>query len=972
ADDVDLDAATLDGDELLVTDGAGTPLAVTFVGVVGSVATYEVVPSDGDWDSADSGTYSVSIVAGSVTDIAGNDIAATPLGSFDVTIAAPDTTAPTGALSQPLVDIPAETTTPQTIEVTYADDVDLDAATLDGDELLVTDGAGTPLAVTFVGVVGSVATYEVVPSDGDWDSADSGTYSVSIVAGSVTDIAGNDIAATPLGSFDVTIAAPDTTAPTGALSQPLVDITAETTTPQTIEVTFADDVDLDATTLDGDELLVTDSTGTPLAVTFVGVVGSVATYEVVPSDGDWDSADSGTYSVSIVAGSVSDAAGNDIAATALGSFDVTIAAPDTTAPTGALSQPLVDITAETTTPQTIEVTYADDVDLDATTLDGDELLVTDSTGTPLAVTFVGVVGSVATYEVIPSDGDWDSADSGTYSVSVVAGSVTDVAGNDIVATPLGSFDVTIAAPDTTAPTGTLSQPLVDITAETTAPQTIEVTFADDVELDAATLDGDELLVTDASGTPLVVTFVSAVGSVATYEVAPPGGGWDSVDSGTYSVSVVAGSVTDAAGNDIVATPLGSFDVTIAPPDTTAPTGSLSQPLADIIAETTAPQVIEVTFADDVELDATTLDGDELLVTDSTGSPLAVTFVSAVGSVATYEVAPPGGGWDNADSGTYSVSVVAGSVADAAGNDIAATPLGTFDVAIADTTAPTGSLSQPLADITSLTIAPQVVEVNFADDIDLDATTLDGDELLVTDVTGTPLSVTFVGAVGSVATYEVAPPGGGWDSVDSGTYSVSVVAGSVADVAGNDIAATPLGSFDVSIVNTVLYRVNAGGQEVAAIDGGLNWSADTMDINSLFLTEAGSNATATFIDVVTGGSTVPDTTPNDIFATERWDSVNAPGMTWAFNTPDVGEYEVRLFMGNGYIFTSNPGERVFDVAIEGVVPTNLNNVDLSGQFGHLVGGMISNTVMVTDGTLNIEFSHEVENPLINGIEIIKVG
>ncbi|MEM6451022.1 MAG: malectin domain-containing carbohydrate-binding protein, partial [Cyanobacteria bacterium P01_D01_bin.105] len=243
--------------------------------------------------------------------------------------------------------------------------------------------------------------------------------------------------------------------------------------------------------------------------------------------------------------------------------------PDTTAPTGSLSQPLVDIIAETTAPQVIEVTFADDVDLDETTLDGDELLVTDSTGSPLAVTFVGVVGSVATYEVSPPGGGWDSVDSGTYSVSVVAGSVADVAGNDIVATPLGSFDVTIAPPDTTAPTGSLSQPLADIIAETTAPQVIEVTFADDIDLDETTLDGDELLVTDASGTPLAVTFVSAVGSVATYEVAPPGGDWDSADSGTYSVSIVAGSVTDAAGNDIAATALGSFDVTIAAPDITA-------------------------------------------------------------------------------------------------------------------------------------------------------------------------------------------------------------------------------------------------------------------------------------------------------------------------------------------------------------------------------------------------------------------
>ena len=43
---------------------------------------------------------------------------------------------------------------------------------------------------------------------------------------------------------------------------------------------------------------------------------------------------------------------------------------------------------------------------------------------------------------------------------------------------------------------------------------------------------------------------------------------------------------------------------------------------------------------------------------------------------------------------------------------------------------------------------------------------------------------------------------------------------------------------------------------------------------------------------------------------------------------------------------------------------------------LVGGVISNEVVVTDGTLNLEFLHDalegMENPLINGIEIIQIG
>jgi hypothetical protein len=169
---------------------------------------------------------------------------------------------------------------------------------------------------------------------------------------------------------------------------------------------------------------------------------------------------------------------------------------------------------------------------------------------------------------------------------------------------------------------------------------------------------------------------------------------------------------------------------------------------------------------------------------------------------------------------------------------------------------------------------------------------------------------------------------------------------------------------------VLYRINAGGSEIAALDGGMNWSADTKSNNSLYLADPGSNNTSGF-SAVEPGATVPLSTPGTIFDTERWDNGGGSEMQWAFDVPTAGLYEVRLFMGNGYGGTNDPGERVFDVALEGTVLSNFDDIDLSGQFGHEVGSMVSNTVSVTDGTLNIEFLHGVENPLVNGIEIIQL-
>ncbi|UWR25066.1 tandem-95 repeat protein [Sulfitobacter sp. S223] len=182
--------------------------------------------------------------------------------------------------------------------------------------------------------------------------------------------------------------------------------------------------------------------------------------------------------------------------------------------------------------------------------------------------------------------------------------------------------------------------------------------------------------------------------------------------------------------------------------------------------------------------------------------------------------------------------------------------------------------------------------------------------------------------------------------------------------------TATASVTVGIDNeTVLYRVNAGGAEIASLDDGPNWSADTDTANSAFLIDAGENNLNGF-NVAPGASVGPEV-PAAIFQTERWDQAGGTEMQWGFDV-GVGVYEVRLYMGNGYTGTGTPGTRVFDVAIEGAVLPNLDDIDLSAGFGNLVGGVISNEVTVTDGQLNIEFLHGVENPLINGIEIIKLA
>lgn len=184
---------------------------------------------------------------------------------------------------------------------------------------------------------------------------------------------------------------------------------------------------------------------------------------------------------------------------------------------------------------------------------------------------------------------------------------------------------------------------------------------------------------------------------------------------------------------------------------------------------------------------------------------------------------------------------------------------------------------------------------------------------------------------------------------------------------NDIEITASGD----LTETVLYRVNAGGSQVAAADGGIAWSADTKIANSPFLSNSGSNNTASF-SAVEPGANVSTTVPGAIFDTERWDKPNGSSMQWAFDVPENGLYEARLYMGNGFSGANDPGKRVFDVAVEGNVPPEFNNIDLASLFGHQIGGVISSTVTVDDGTLDLEFLHGLQNPMVNGIEIIQLN
>ncbi|GAA3171982.1 hypothetical protein GCM10010531_26760 [Blastococcus jejuensis] len=180
--------------------------------------------------------------------------------------------------------------------------------------------------------------------------------------------------------------------------------------------------------------------------------------------------------------------------------------------------------------------------------------------------------------------------------------------------------------------------------------------------------------------------------------------------------------------------------------------------------------------------------------------------------------------------------------------------------------------------------------------------------------------------------------------------------------GTVYSGAPTGSEQAS---PVLFRVNAGGSALPPTDSGPAWASDTS--SSSPYRNGGSNAASW--GGISSDSTVPPGTPATIFSTERWDPGTAGDgaeMRWSFPVPAGTQVTVRLYFANQCSCTSAAGQRMFDVAIDD--QAMLEDFDIVAAAGDRVGTM-RHATLVSDGSVDISFGHVVENPLVNGIEIV---
>lgn len=143
------------------------------------------------------------------------------------------------------------------------------------------------------------------------------------------------------------------------------------------------------------------------------------------------------------------------------------------------------------------------------------------------------------------------------------------------------------------------------------------------------------------------------------------------------------------------------------------------------------------------------------------------------------------------------------------------------------------------------------------------------------------------------------------------------------------------------------RIKAGATEPVKDSAGNTWLADTGFVDGDTIERA--------------DLTIENTKDPAIYLSERY------SMT-AFAQPlPNGNYIVKLHFAETFEGVSEAGQRVFSFNVEG---TEFKDFDVVAKAGGVLRAYVENVpVEIKDGKLDITFTPNIENPQINGIEII---
>lgn len=682
------------------------------------------------------GTVTASIAAGVVTDAAGNPN--TVGTSTDAAVTYQDTTPPVVVSVNRAGATNPTNASSVSFTVTFSEAV----TGVDTADFSLTN-TGTVAGTSITSVTGSGSTYTVTVGTGTGD----GTLRLNVVDDdTISDASGNRLGGTGAGNGNFSTGQTytlDRTGPTVAITK--ASGQADPTNGATINftVTFGETV-TDFTNAD------VSLSGTATGTLSAAVTGSGTTYNVAVSG----MTGTGTVIATVSANGVHDALGNGNLV-AIGP-SVTF---DNTSPSVTINQTVGQ--ADPTNGSSISYTAVFSKAVTGFTGSGVSFTGSTATGTLSAA----VTGSGTTYTVLVSG----MTGSGTVVASIPAGVATDTSGNVSLASTSTDNTVTF---DNTPPSVTVSASAGQANPTNQSPISFTVTFSESV---TGFTSSDVVLSGSASGTS--VTSVTGSGSTYTVLVAATGGG-------TVGVAVPAGSANDAAGNANTVSNTGLVTL-----DTVAPTVTISNQPSQPSPTNASPVNFLVTFSEPV----TGFSGSGVSIGGTAGATTSV----VTGNGTTYNVAVSG----MTAVGTVTASVNAGAATDAAGNPSAgpsSTSTYTFD-----NVAPTiASLSLAAGQSDPTNASTVNVTVVFSEPV----VSLNSSKIVLGGTAGATTAV----VTGSGTTFNLAISG----MTQSGTITLALQTGAVADAAGNQNAATSsatiINNYDI-VPPTVTSIVLTAGQ-----------------------------------------------------------------------------------------------------------------------------------------------------------------
>ncbi|HEU4426113.1 MAG TPA: malectin domain-containing carbohydrate-binding protein [Pilimelia sp.] len=169
----------------------------------------------------------------------------------------------------------------------------------------------------------------------------------------------------------------------------------------------------------------------------------------------------------------------------------------------------------------------------------------------------------------------------------------------------------------------------------------------------------------------------------------------------------------------------------------------------------------------------------------------------------------------------------------------------------------------------------------------------------------------------------------------------------------------------NLPNSVLYRVNAGGETIGAADGGLPWAGDTA--------AAPSPRHNTGLGAITGRPIIANmqippltsATPRELFSSERHATAASPNQFWDFPVARGTTVQVRLYFSNRCQCAA--GTRRFHINIDGV--RRITNFDITTMVGNELGSMRAWN-LTSDGNFDIDLIRVSGTVTINAVEIVR--